>query len=150
MLRYVDGPILLSQGTLAFKVKLCRWHHTAKLVLMRLTKTCLSHVVQNCLLEVNVKGLARNIAAFIKRVNFSLRRISASRWHVVLWTENALQLWIVALFWIEIKLTDYDVLELFGWPPLVRCLLEEWSSSESNFFLHFIDIGLTRHPEWHI
>lgn len=150
MLRYVYGPILLSQSALAFNVKFCRWHHAAKLVLMRLTKTCLSHVVQNCLLEVNVEGLARDIAAFIKRVNFSLRRSSTGSWHVVLWTENALQLWIVALFWIEIKLTDHNVLELSGWPPLVRCLLEKRSSTECYLFLHLIDIGLPRHPERHI
>ena len=66
LLRYVDGPILLSQSALALNVKFCRWHYAAKFVLMRLRKTCLSHVVQNCLLEVDVEGFARNIAAFVK------------------------------------------------------------------------------------
>ena len=78
MLRYVDGPILLSQGALALKVKLRWWHYTAKLVLVRLRETCFPHVIQNSLLEVNVKGLARNITTFIQRINFPLRWGNAS------------------------------------------------------------------------
>ena len=66
MLRHEYCSILLSQSALALKINLRRWHHSPKLELMGLTEACLPHVIQNCLLEVNVEGLACNKTTFIK------------------------------------------------------------------------------------
>ena len=124
-----------------------------ELVFERITESCLSHSVQDRLLEVQVKAILDNKAAFLKRLDGHFEVLSlndTSSLNISLRAQYALQKLRVSLLWVQVELADCHVFELFRGPPGVRHTLEQWPGAHRYLFWHLVNACLACHAQGHV